>query len=130
MASCYWILLLWQKSNFSDRFKFEPITTNHLWFVMKILYNVVDGAPLIYIYIYIYLINDNILGKVKRRPIKLSKVFFSKKKIVQSKVLVVVHYKSTLSSLLWIKNEKETKGIKQRPNGWISVCKVSLSVQS
>ena len=86
---------------------------------MKILYNVVDGAPLIYIYIYIYiyLINDNILGKVKRRPIKLSKVFFSKKKIVQSKVLVVVHYKSTLSSLLWIKNEKETKGIKQRPNG-------------
>ena len=47
--------------------------------------------------------NDNNLGKLKRRPIKLSKVFFSKKKIVQSKVLVVVHYKSTLSSLRWNK---------------------------
>ena len=31
------LLLLGQKSNLNVRFKFEPITTNHLWFVVKIL---------------------------------------------------------------------------------------------
>ena len=29
-VGCYWLLLLGPKSNFSVRFKFEPITTNHL----------------------------------------------------------------------------------------------------
>ena len=29
------LLLLEQKSNLSVRFKFEPITTNYLWFVVK-----------------------------------------------------------------------------------------------
>ena len=32
------LLLLGQKSNLSLRFKFEQITTNHLWFVVKILW--------------------------------------------------------------------------------------------
>ena len=30
VTDCYWLLLLGQKSNLSVRFKFEPITTNHL----------------------------------------------------------------------------------------------------
>ena len=30
VVSCYKLLLMWQKSNFSDRFKLELITTNHL----------------------------------------------------------------------------------------------------
>ena len=38
MVGCYWLLLLKQKSNLSVRFKFEPITTNHLWFVVKMLW--------------------------------------------------------------------------------------------
>ena len=37
VAGCYWLLLLGQKSNLSVSFKFEPITTNHLWFVVKML---------------------------------------------------------------------------------------------
>ena len=27
-----------QKSNLSSKFKLEPITTYHLWFIMKVLY--------------------------------------------------------------------------------------------
>ena len=40
------LLLLGQKSNFSVRFKFESITTNHLRFVVKCYKNVVDIASL------------------------------------------------------------------------------------
>ena len=31
------VVIVMAKSNLSVRFKFEPITTNHLWFIMKIL---------------------------------------------------------------------------------------------
>ena len=40
------LLLSGQKSNFSVRFKFESITTNHLRFVVKCCKNVVDVASL------------------------------------------------------------------------------------
>ena len=30
VKGCYWLLLLELKSNLSVRFKYEPITTNHL----------------------------------------------------------------------------------------------------
>ena len=69
------MLLLGQKNNFSSKFKFEPITTNNLWFVVKMLwtyhfsklnisgsiwkwyypYRKLSIVRLIYIYIYIYI---------------------------------------------------------------------------
>ena len=38
VASYYKLLLVAQKSNSSGRFKLKPITINHLWFVVKILW--------------------------------------------------------------------------------------------
>ena len=37
VACHYWLLLLGKKSNYSVRFKLEPITTYHLGFVVKVL---------------------------------------------------------------------------------------------
>ena len=31
------VIIVGQKSNLSVSFKFEPITTNHMWFVVKML---------------------------------------------------------------------------------------------
>ena len=44
MVDCYWLLLLGQKSNLIGRFKFEPITTNQLWFFVKMLWNIMGIA--------------------------------------------------------------------------------------
>ena len=32
------VVINWQKSNLSCKFKFEPIIIYHLWFIMKILW--------------------------------------------------------------------------------------------
>ena len=32
------VVMNWQKSNLSCKFKFEPIIIYHLWFIMKILW--------------------------------------------------------------------------------------------
>ena len=36
VTGCYGLLLVGQNINFSSKFKLEPITTNHLWFVVKV----------------------------------------------------------------------------------------------
>ena len=37
VIDCYRLLLVEQKRNFINKFKFEPLITNYLWFIVKIL---------------------------------------------------------------------------------------------
>ena len=53
MASCYWLLLV-------DELKLEPVTTYHLWFVVKMLWtsqklNVTNLKKMIFFFLLFFL---------------------------------------------------------------------------